>query len=641
MDSHLILCVFFFLCDLYSLFALRPESDAGFGLGQLEVAFDSRGRGHANASANTSLDVNESQSEAIRLLLEKVHRIEQMLNKARAEEASSAKAKAEKVKAAFNFSADELHAALNDNTKPVPPHMMPSAFVEEVGQKDGLVNMFHAKQKGQILRGVLDFRGYAFALSMDRSKWKKEKGGQFYSWQGSGNRDAEDQDRKKGTWYQAMGELDFKLLRYPADSNPDCDVDLATCQKTKGRHRTASYWEPKGSGLEAMLMRGFAGTVQLRGWWNDATMHFKGEAKQAGGDDANALSWLHHAYIPWERLDMRWDDEGASCRFDFYLESDNDFKDNMFGGESSYGVFRLDAEDPKGDNARIYQGQALLNTVLYATRLRLDQCSGGAAVTCALEMRPLNIVFFNQDPDKARQQEFEQEQFNAKPTDQAAGPWFTYIGMIAYVQLTFKTPIAGLSQFSAETVSSSCWGESPCPSILEQNWDVQILDSVVLMHQQNPPSGEVPQTVFLYPIYSENAMTMAPNAENILKINATSRKNIPPTASSGALSRGAGAGLKKASLDDLQEQYAQKKVELDSLDEQLTSCKQSRNKGSGAAMAMPANYDSKSSLAQIRGRIYNELPEEEKLKALSEEVDDLERAANKHRQYEDEERWRH
>lgn len=569
--------VFIFLFGL-SFFssALRPDGESKIN-GHVEVGLTPRGQGYADP-ANRSADVEETDADRAnaKALASLVARTDKLMEKMQVLKETQPP-----------FSHDEFHAALADDSKPLPDHMKPSALFQE--GSGSYTELFDSKKvtftktraQGQRLRGVLDFYGYAFAIDMDRQKWRKEHRKKWFGGLFTGKKDETDGNKKKGEWWEAIGELNFKLLRYPDEEEK---------QHSAGRGRTAFNQKRKGEvSLQQKLGEGFTGTVELRGWWNDATMHFRGKAEKfLSGDET--IAWLLHAYLPWERLDMRWDDEGAQCRFDYKVERETNHnnwfsrqwaktKDGVLGKTSKFGIFRLDAVDAKEDVARVFSGMGLLRDMLYTTTLRLDQCKEGSQgekdVRCPLEMRPISVIH-NMMHGKI-DEEAMAEKFNAPPFGGSeGGPLFTYIGVKAYVDMYF-TP-NGAGHYTGTHQSSICWGESPCPSVAKDNFDAMFLKKEVVLHQ-HPVAGDPgkDQTIFLYPIFDDHAMQSDPDLMNLQKFT-SNVKSIPPMAAAsledgGKESGGHVAKKQQEKIKKMQEQLSAKNDEIKKLERQMDACK--------------------------------------------------------------------
>jgi len=332
------------------------------------------------------------------------------------------------------------------------------------------------------LRGVLDFYGYAFALSMDRQQWRKQ-------WVGG------------KTGYAAYGKLSFKLLRYPQDEKD---------QVTKGRKKYKGKTKMCGQniGLAGCLQKGWAATVELDGWWNDQTMHFTGKAITPYDGKDNMLDWLNHAMLPWREIDMRFDNTGAHCRFDWY-ENKESFGDyfNIFASSDrrwKFGIFRLDALPPNQDESRVYVGQIFTRKVLSVVTLRLNDCTTAkdGGFVCDLEQRPLMV---SDDTNNNTLVLYDSPPFGST----GKGNWFVFIGMTGYLNLEFKPEPHG--NYVATPQSSECWGNVPCPFIVSEPFAAQFQQKLVVLHQANAAveggANAVASSFLLYPIYDDMVMS--------------------------------------------------------------------------------------------------------------------------------------
>lgn len=633
--------ILFLECSIF-IPALRPESEADTGSGVVEVAFTPRGHGYANRS----IDGKAAKAEAIARLLMRTETLQKQLNAMKADQAGHVKPPSneserqlqkdiESVKAGIEeerrpslkqvatpaFTEDELHAALDDHEQPVPDHMMPSALAQkEEHEYEKMVVTTVRGTQGQKLRGILDLMGYAFAMDMNRQAWRKEKKSKFFS-----VRNETDDNKRKGTWYEAIGQLNFKLLRYPEDEDS---------QATKGRHRTAKkagirrrrkdpYTETED--LQQILMQGFVGTVELRGWWNDATMHFRGEAEKILGDE-NMLAWLQHAYLPWKRLDMRWDAEGAHCRFDFNYEGKAWWG---MGDKQSWGMFRLDAVNPREDTERVFQGLSFMRSVLFSTTMRLDQCVQGSqseSVACPLEMRPISLVKTDGEDDHKLAERFNAPPYATEGYVTKGGPWFTYIGVKGKLNLLWVPNGAG--NYQGNPMSSECWGQSPCPSIVHEHFMGQFLKQLVLIHQTDSPT---PQTFFLYPIFDDNAMMANPDGTNWQGIS-SHIKSVPPMAITAASYRSGSnmssrimANRQKEDLATEEEMLGEREDEINALQKELEECLHGSPSGapSGAPSGSPSNAQAVPETQQ-QGKL-NDMQQE--LDELNDEIQELKKSS--------------
>jgi len=328
-------------------------------------------------------------------------------------------------------------------------------------------------EHGQILRGTLDFNGYAFAIHMDRQAWKKVYQKKTLS---------------RGEFWQAQGSMSFKLLRYPKDEKD---------QASKGRKFKAGKVD-----LQDVIHKGWIGHVQLVGWWDDQTQHFRGKAvreeKVKSQDD-----WLSHAMLPWREIDLRFDDEGAHCRFDWFMQKGffGKIGDAFTGKDMSFGIMRLDALPANEDPSKVFVGMVYEKEILSEMTIRTDRCSTGkskGAFICAMEQRPLSTT---------RAVLYREPAFGH--TDK--GAWFTFMGTVGKLLLEF-TPEGG--NFVAKPVNAICAGLDPCPFIVAETFDAQIIDKQVLMRQRGG-AAEQRGTWFFYPIFDDNAMEINPNYDNL------------------------------------------------------------------------------------------------------------------------------
>merc|ERR1712146_296716 len=60
---------------------------------------------------------------------------------------------------------------------------------------------------------------------------------------------------------------------------------------------------------QELLSMGWQSAVKLTGWWQDQLLHFQGKAEPVMKSDKRWLAW---AFIPWKKVDMRFDANGAN-----------------------------------------------------------------------------------------------------------------------------------------------------------------------------------------------------------------------------------------------------------------------------------------------------------------------------------------
>lgn len=272
------------------------------------------------------------------------------------------------------------------------------------------------------------------------------------------------------------------------------------------------------------------------------------------------LSWMHNAMLPWKDLDMRFDNEGVHCRADFKNEQrwliTKIFSLGLAKDHTHYVIFRLDSLNDKGpskrnaksvlppkeDVTRVYQGMwesqsgGLANDITYSTTMRLDDCFKEADgqdqadfFQCPLEMRPIALDNLAKADNQSNASKttgiiFKKEKVTISTRYQQkaglGGPWFTYMGMKGKVNLRFDEN--GNGDYDANPMSSSCWGENPCPFIdPKQHFKAQFLDEVIMLE---PKQGE---TMFLYPIFNDELMHDNPSGTNMQAIT-SHVKSIPP-----------------------------------------------------------------------------------------------------------------
>jgi len=337
---------------------------------------------------------------------------------------------------------------------------------------------------GQILRGTLDFNGYAFAVHMDRQAWKKVYQKKML---------------KKGFW-QAQGSMSFKLLRYPTDEK---------AQATKGRKFKAGKVD-----FQDISSKGWIGHVQLVGWWDDETNHFRGKAIREGKIKSQD-DWLSHAMLPWRELDIRFDDEGAHCRFDWFKEKGffGKIGDAFTGKDMDYGIFRLDALPANEDPSKVFVGMVYEKEILSEMTIRLDKCvpgQGSGTFRCGMEQRPISTTrgLLYREPAHG---------------NTGKGAWFTFMGTVGKLMLEFE-PQGG--NYVAKPINAVCAGMDPCPFIVQDTFEVQMIDKQVLVRAKDAGAKQG-GTWFFYPIFDDKTMDVQPDTNNLQALDA-SRKSVIP-----------------------------------------------------------------------------------------------------------------
>jgi len=351
---------------------------------------------------------------------------------------------------------------------PLPSSM--AQFKEEPknvpGQSQGKI--------GTTLRGVLDFYGYAFLIEMDRQGWTKTfKNNTF----------------EKSYW-QAVGKMSVKLLRFPA--NPDD-------QETKGRKFMQCD-------LQDILSKGFVGNILLVGWFDDLTMHFRGRAQaQQVLSGTPFFEWMTHMYMPWREVDIRFDDQGAHVRMDWQMDKESVrgfFKSigkAMKDKEVRYGLFRMDAlpnkDEELPDPTKTYVAMTYSRNILASYTLRMDECTGSSDnFKCVLEQRPLSATISSLYRDPPYE-------------NIGKGLWFTFIGTIGRLQLNFRKSDDG--NYVASPEKSWCAGFNPCPFIVMEPFKAQFLDKQLIM-EQTDQGLQTKMVFFFYPIFDQELATAHP-----------------------------------------------------------------------------------------------------------------------------------
>jgi len=441
-------------------------------------------------------------------------------------------------KAKANFTNEEFNAAFDDHNTAMPAHMLDMSLFQSEENNQTRLQMFNdtvvpGHNGGQILRGVLDFGGYAFAISMDRQSWSKVQ-----------NKDGWFSSMKAEKW-EAKGEMYLKLIRYPKDPKKQ-----QTSERWRKNHHYFSKNTKVNSYIDKYLQAGWAGKLSLVGWWNDDSMHFRGKAACVNKEDEQ---WLQHALLPWSEIDLRFDNDGVQAKFDYYHDRSHlavagDVTlaiatvglSKLFGaniGEKmGYRVFRLDGLPAGEDPKRTYQGMIFLRGVLYSWVLKLDDCKwDGKPIRkdgkwdpekdrfqCIMEERPLLIM----GKDK---KQIEANYRKAPFGSSAPGQWFAAVGMVGENSLLFeKKVLEGVgTAYSALSMSSSCWGQSPCPFVLPATRDrvaFQFLAKSVQLQLEDdngPVSGQ------LYPVWDEDIMSQDTDQSNTQGFDVNGMTNAP------------------------------------------------------------------------------------------------------------------
>jgi len=442
------------------------------------------------------------------------------------------KDKSKPAKAKANFTEEEFTAAFDDHEASMPEHMLDMSLFQMEENNQTRLQMFNntgGHNGGQILRGSLDFGGYAFAISMDRQAWTKvlNKDGIFSSFK----------DEK----WEAKGEMFLKLIRYPKNAKD---------QQTKGRHwknhNTFSKDTKVASYINKYLAAGWAGKINLVGWWNDETMHFRGKAEMVNEEDEQ---WLQHALLPWREIDLRFDNEGVQGKFDYYHDRSgwtiagdvltlglSRIFTRRLAHQMEYRVFRLDGLPAGEDPKRTYQGMVFLRGVLYSWVLRLDDCQwDGKAIRkdgkwdpekdrfkCIMEERPLLLTGDNKKKIEAN---YRKSPFGSS----AGGQWFASVGMVGKASLLFeKKVLEGVgTAYSGLSMSSSCWGQSPCPFVLPATRDRAVFQFLAKSVQIQLEDDGGPANGQLYPVWDEDIMSQDTDQTNTQGFNVNGMTNAP------------------------------------------------------------------------------------------------------------------
>lgn len=278
--------------------------------------------------------------------------------------------------------------------------------------------------------------------------------------------------------------MTVKLLRYPQSESQ---------QDTYGRKK----YKNTPQILREKLAQGYSARIVLKGMWYDQNYYFEGEGHPALKQDEE---WLCHAYLPWHKIMIWFDDDGCHVEFKYKLHLGVGSWLYNGGHQEVNALFRLDALKLKAgeDVSQVFQGEVLTRNVLFAVRLRLDECKLGKSshAVCSLEFRPISMTQIDK---------------YLKPASEGSGngaAWFTFMGEKGSLELELQKVHGGnYLAAPASPGSSECWGQQPCPFITHESFEVQILPKIVILQQRAQGLGDDQTPWFLYPIYDDAAMS--------------------------------------------------------------------------------------------------------------------------------------
>merc|ERR1719215_44715 len=225
-------------------------------------------------------------------------------------------------------------------------------------------------------------------------------------------------------------------------------------------------------------------------------------------------------FMPWREVDIRFDDEGAHVRFDWQYD-DSHRLDRLPSGfftrrkkkvfkDVGYGIFRLDAlpdnnkkppdeEQEKHRADSTYQAMTYSSNIMSVMTLRMDSCVSTSeepakAFTCILEQRPMSAS--------------ESSLYLEPPYGKTGeGSWFTFLGTVGRLQLSFEMVPDGEGNYEATPVTSWCGGFSPCPFVVHEPFKAQFSNNVIVLEQSDPGLKPAKRAVFhFYPLFKDAAL---------------------------------------------------------------------------------------------------------------------------------------
>lgn len=407
--------------------------------------------------------------------------------------------------------------------------------------------------EGQVLAGVANLNGIDFGIKLNRMEFGKRGGGD------ETNQPRLDNDTfSQGDYISCTGKLYVKILGF----------DEKAAYKGVDKRTEKLLEKYKSSGMEGdirgVLTQGFIGVVDLHGWWDSRKGRLRTKPQKPG--DISDMSWMAYFAMPWQELDCRFDNLGAKCSIEVKRDP-------------SYLTFRLDAQEPAANPARVFLGKTELQNVAYSISLNLDECKGTEqeGYECDMKMMPLALT--------VEEREKRDAMYASNPQVHGLhlkeGPWFTYMGMVGHLRL--KLQKGRHYRYSAKVLGSECWGQEPCPfldvSAVIGAFRVQLLPSKILLEPAVSKAAlklKVTTTVWkLYPVYDKNTMEVSPDGENPQFIDKT-KETLPIQDRSGF--------TKKAAKE---EQMQQDMLEMDArMQKQAAQLSECRSKFGSSSLQL-------------------------------------------------------
>jgi len=341
-------------------------------------------------------------------------------------------------------------------------------------------------------------------------------------------------------YWEATGKMRVKLLRYPEDEKD---------RQTDGR-------KPIEEDLDSIIRNGFLGEIELKGWFDDLTNHFRGKvkevtyipvsqeededvqderkwhhklkdklkagfakAKSALGFKAVPKGFMDHMFIPWREVDIRFDEGGAHVRFDWQYDNSHRVgrqpqgifsrMKSKISKEVGYGIFRLDAlpderdKPPEQEHEKhradsTYQAMTYSRNIMSVMTLRMDTCVSTPPETkfrCILEQRPMSA-------SESRLY------FDPPYGNEKQGSWFTFLGTVGRLQLNFERvqDENGKENYEATPELSWCGGFSPCPFVVHEPFKAQFLHNLIVLEQSEQGLELARRDIFhFYPLFKDES----------------------------------------------------------------------------------------------------------------------------------------
>jgi hypothetical protein len=392
---------------------------------------------------------------------------------------------------------DKFQVAYDDDT--------PTAeIVEPVNLPPRAVNnTVWSLSSGQDLRGVLDAFGEAWAIRMNKNSMKRLPKKFWESNKRKGGAVGKRKDRFE--YVKVEFTMDLRLLRHEGrmwdgkSKSPGAPVTI---------QRKAVYSQNE---MSALINTGWRiGAVKVTGWWQDQLQHFQGRAERNNKKDKRWLAW---AWIPWKKVDMRFDATGANVLISWRPGGGSWFKSTRNGHKNKRieKEFRLEARPDVQDKelANIYvsgalpmrgQWMQLMMRMYEWDKTGEDQCTG------KMYMRLVDIIRKDEEKRFTKTQGGWGAKYNYSDQVSESAPgtqWFQFQGEEGTWSFDMRdNPQAtGGKMYMLTSQGTSCLsgygdkiaaskGGNPCPFLktLYNQYEMKIFKKIVFLR---PPQSEL------------------------------------------------------------------------------------------------------------------------------------------------------